>query len=871
MKRAFLLIAAVILVGVVWAVPGFADPAGGGWTRLATVDRDAEDVNGNHAVAYFDGSAWRALGLASGGKNFQDRNFPVPRFSETSGPKQLRIRIAQSGGGASHIDAVTIGGKGPVSAAFLGADGTDALLLRKLQLVDHDVVDSFRKTLEVVFPADSAGHVELNARVEAEKISKTPFAFPEKNQYRKITSSSSFYTYELGSKNAFSRKPDFKVYTRPGSGHPEGWASGWIANDEDNLLFRLDFTSDNTFDGTKDYAKIYVAAGGSLRVFAQSMQDLDYGTPAFTYTDTAAYQHKVYEFKIPLEKVVMGPGTRLVRYAAEAYGTASPPGLGSVYPRLIFNHIRNLYLLVYAASDVNEEFKPYVQYYTWDMVPLGSPQAVSLNSQFYSYQFTDDILPAAAFASDGSALIVWPEFDGESNNYIYARRLDSNGVPAGGMISISTAQNSYPDRSCSVAYDPAENKYFVLWHQSVSGKHEIRGCFIPASTGVPESSFTVAADPVFNLEQPQIVYANGGFFAAWFGPNGESIVSRKFSTSGVGQGSEVSIPTADISTSLSLSYNEADQRFILVWTELSSPSKIYRRLLDADGNLIGSSLAVSSGGSFDDKNSIVVYSNKEGRYVVAWARFDYVAPSTGFYQQKLDEGGALSGSNTLIVSGDYYYYTGGAARVANTRNGDNLTITSVYTQADSEFSLSYSLYDYPNGAAPAAPVLNSPANGSLVQGTSVTLKWEQVTGSGIIYRVFCSTDQTFADSGAFVGIAAAVPTGKAAPGAYAVAGSGLLALLAATFAASGSARGSKKRLALTILVFFLAAALFSAAFLSCPSPSSSDDSTDTPPEAPVIKEHVVTGLSPATTYYWKVVTDNGEALKPSSVRSFTTQ
>lgn len=56
--------------------------------------------------------------------------------------------------------------------------------------------------------------------------------------------------------------------------------------------------------------------------------------------------------------------------------------------------------------------------------------------------------------------------------------------------------------------------------------------------------------------------------------------------------------------------------------------------------------------------------------------------------------------------------------------------------------------------------------------------------------------------------------------------------------------------------------------------SSEFSVVDTTPDVhgtPDLKEYTVTAIAPATTYYWKIVTDNGESLTSSQVRSFRTQ
>ncbi len=88
----------------------------------------------------------------------------------------------------------------------------------------------------------------------------------------------------------------------------------------------MDVTGDNTMDGDKDYAKVYVNTPMGLKSFKITQSENQWGEPFFSYTDKVVYQHKVYAFRIPLESVGLNAaedGTAL-QLAFAVYGTLAP-------------------------------------------------------------------------------------------------------------------------------------------------------------------------------------------------------------------------------------------------------------------------------------------------------------------------------------------------------------------------------------------------------------------------------------------------------------------------------------------------------------------------------------------------------------------
>jgi hypothetical protein len=122
--------------------------------------------------------------------------------------------------------------------------------------------------------------------------------------------------------------PLFKEFCVTGSGHPSGFTYGWVSNDNENLYVKIEFTPDNTMDGDRDYAKVYVKVDGNIKEFKVSEADERWGKAEFRYSDKTAYQHKVYDFQIPLIDIGLAALEEEQRLdlAFAAYGTAYPMG-----------------------------------------------------------------------------------------------------------------------------------------------------------------------------------------------------------------------------------------------------------------------------------------------------------------------------------------------------------------------------------------------------------------------------------------------------------------------------------------------------------------------------------------------------------------
>jgi len=285
------------------------------------LDKNEQITPNGFFEVYLNGSkGWQFVGRLGFDRYFREKILKLGSYG--SERPNLGVRIVQKGGHGAHIDEILLNENPPVSAT----ENNFPVNMYKISHADFDVLDGHDKTFEFSFSNTAADNVlKIIARVEAEKISEIPFHFPVTNLFKKITPSSDFYTYSMRHhvlSNSLGSEPFFKEWSLCGSGHPNAYTYGWVWHDSNNLYVLMDFSADNTCDGLKDYAKVYVKTDGDIKTFKMSMGDTQWGTPEFKYTNSVEYQHKVYPFTIPLSELGnFTPETLDLAFAA--YGTAA--------------------------------------------------------------------------------------------------------------------------------------------------------------------------------------------------------------------------------------------------------------------------------------------------------------------------------------------------------------------------------------------------------------------------------------------------------------------------------------------------------------------------------------------------------------------
>lgn len=599
-------------------------------------------ANGQLAVYIENGGQWTEAGSLFFDKYLREGSIDLPDIPPPGG-QALRIRLLQRGGGPAFLDSVFLGGEPPVKV-----NGGSDREMYKLSEKDYDVMDVGREVLLEFTAGLERRELTVTARIEGEDIIRTPFQFPLENLFKKMYDGSSFYNYRINSsRGSFAadgdisetsgREPFFREYVVPGSGHPPGFIYGWVWNDDENLYVTLDTTPDNTMDGDKDYASVYVKTASGLKEFRVSVQETAWGRPAFIYTDRVAYQHKAYEFKIPLGEIGFGPGGAIkeISLAFAAYGTMAPQP-DQTAPFAAYDSASNRYLLVYRKVEVDG----------WATASYIYGKIINADNTVFKPEFkissAEAESPAVAFDSAANKfLVVWADQRNWSGSFydIYGQFLNPDGTASGGDFPISTGADS--QISPAVTYNSIAGNLLVVWSDRRGGTdYDIYGQL--AAPGAP------------------------GY-----------LVGTNFVISSAGE--HQSYPVA--------AHETVNNKYLVAWCDYRREQyDIYGRFLNADGSPAGADFGIA----LDNREEYpaVAADNVKGRFLVAWQN-DNLA--------ELNVMGALVNftnvdriDRTVTISSAPSHQTTPAA-VFDSSNNNFLVVWQDYRNSESEGTL-YDIY-----------------------------------------------------------------------------------------------------------------------------------------------------------------------------------
>jgi hypothetical protein len=532
--------------------------------------RSSEQPTGFYDILVLNGGQWQYAGILRYDKYFRSKHLDLRPFLPAKGT--INIRLFQNGGGAAHIDAVQLGEQRPAKI-----EGTnDPMALKKILQKDFDVVDAYYKSLDLTFTSSGDNKIlTMTARVEPRAISKVPFQFPTHNLFRTITAGSQFYPYQLKPKidsqtdktTATSDKAFFKEYCLTGSGHPSGFTYGWVSNDDKNLYVKIDFTPDNTQDGTKDYAKLYVRKGGQLNDFTVSEADTTWGNPAFTYTDKASYQHKVYNFSIPLETIGIEKPTTVekIDLAFAAYGTATP---GYLTTDTAFDEEYQRYLIVYVKYDGHDNAG-------WITGQMVDTDGSLFGTEFPISEYPDCNYPSIVHNPTRANFLV--TFEGGPTMYgIFGQIVVPNGTLQGSNFPISDGADPIPVNAKG-AHDDVYDQYLVIWEDQRNGvDKDIYGQVLDGGSGSPLG------------DNFPVMVATGSQYEP------------------------------------AIAFDSYAEKYLTAWTDARNGDywDIYGRVIDFDGTLNGLDFAISSDLGSRQRDPAIAYDNANQLFSVVWEHGD---------------------------------------------------------------------------------------------------------------------------------------------------------------------------------------------------------------------------------------------------------
>jgi hypothetical protein len=593
---------------------------------------DQDPTEGGTFAAYLevDGRMQRVASLAFG-KDLRTRRVDIGRElpDEETEP---RLVLSQEGGGAAHLDSVLLDGCSP--RRLFGTDDS----LSKIQKRDLDVIDAHQKQIGLVFPAGKhSGLLEVTGRIEGTAVSKTPFHFPLVNTFRDIDEQSSFYTYDFT-----ASKGDllFKEYCVTGSGHPSGFTYGEVWNDDRNLYVTIDFTPDNTRDGLKDYASVWVRSPAGIEEFRVSEGETTWGSPSFTYTDRVAYQHKVYDFAVPLSRIG-GLQQGELRLAFSAYGTASP-GLEPFSPEVAHDPVNNRYLVVVDKGGPGLS-RIYGQ--------LLEPDGTLLGSEFAIGVLDNHVAASAAFDPVSERyLVIWDDMRDDTYSDVYGQLVDADGALVGGNFNISQQAGTTRKPNCLV-YDRVNQRFFVVWN-GASASLDVFGQIVDSDGRLIGNRTPIATSS--DSEYVPAVQFNphdDGYFVVWGNTTKHLIEGRRLTKDGfpfLGDSFTI-LETGNDQQRPTLALNETDSEYLVAWQD--NADTLLGAICDHAGTPIGTAFTICDAGPYYGGVS-AAYNPEEQRYLVVWLDYrNQATEGTQVWGQYVGRDGQLMGGNLQIDPG----------------------------------------------------------------------------------------------------------------------------------------------------------------------------------------------------------------------------
>lgn len=622
---------------------------------LKLPEKLAEDFNGMFEIEVKMGISWLNAGNISFGKFQETKEIDLGEYLK--GENGL-IKITQNGGGAAYLDAVFLNG-----TIAIKANGSEGKVLNKLSKEDLDITPIDDGIILEYVTNEVGGMLSVTGRIENEVISKEPLQFPLANNYKHKNQITDFYSYKLNSNigtiivdGELDEVKNLEVFAQeyqvPGSGHPAGDTFFWVMNDDENLYVTMDFTPDNTYDGDKDYAKVYVNTSEGIKEFKVSVPDTTYGNAGFTYTDKVVYEHKVYEFVLPLSEI--GNITDELELAFVGYGTAAlPPEVG--LPRLAYDPENKIYLSVFQQNDMVDGYELHIY---GQFVYLNENGTETVCPEFLiSNEFSR--FPDVAYDSANNVfLVVWEQYNPEDSldfNSITGKAIDVNSVddymisPSINIISYSYEEQYNNVGSPTIAYDNKEKQFLVVWEDSfvvyindvLEDRYCIKGKFIKFT---PDNPPTISDDPLIisipsyaRDEYPAVCYSNyhDSFLVVWVSFDesrmlqGNIIKSTELNPEPVNFNDLIIIESGKNTYAPNVSINNDSKEFFVTW---GAEHEIY-------GANVGLSLEASTPEIITPDSSYAYayhstsFYNGEGSMLCLWNNFE-IDTNYGYIKMK---------------------------------------------------------------------------------------------------------------------------------------------------------------------------------------------------------------------------------------------
>jgi len=261
-----------------------------------------------------DEGSWQERDVLHYGMDYTTQTSDLTSFLSGEGTYQVRL-VHEGENVKGFIDSVYLEVDGELYApkkALMNGESA----LPKVIGTDYDVLHATLETVDLEWntvPGASSIKLVLTAREESaeelEAMGGEPLYYPAP-PWR----GEAYSTYFVGSEF------EFTDYWAPESGHPSGEIIGVMSSDSENLYLHFDAVPDNTRDSDSDFAKLEVKTESGEKEFVLTDTDSTYGQALFEYNENAVWEHRVYEFAIPLSELGVSDGDAIY-FRLSGYGT----------------------------------------------------------------------------------------------------------------------------------------------------------------------------------------------------------------------------------------------------------------------------------------------------------------------------------------------------------------------------------------------------------------------------------------------------------------------------------------------------------------------------------------------------------------------
>ncbi|HHW48372.1 MAG TPA: hypothetical protein GXX14_07125 [Clostridiaceae bacterium] len=293
--------------------------------------------------------------------------------------------------------------------------------------------------------------------------------------------------------------------------------------------------------------KVYIKTAKDIKEYKVSANENKWGQTAFIYTDKVEYQHKTYEFKIPLSELdidIFNSGTDNISLIIEAYGTASLSRYYLRSPCASFDPVQDNYFITYSkdieygwefTANSNIEYWPsymgrYGRFYNENGYPISGEKLISDCYYFYNLEKLSSVYwKAGNEEEENGYFAVWiDEINVEGKGYkfcVLGQKINSDGSLNGSKLIISSGDCDVLIYAPRVAYDSKNNVFLVVWVEDIEEGYQIHpilcGRFINANNGEMSSIFTIGSSDEDEKDYkyyPDLAFdeKSGCFLVVWY-------------------------------------------------------------------------------------------------------------------------------------------------------------------------------------------------------------------------------------------------------------------------------------------------------------------------------------------------------------------